>query len=283
MSQKATKAARKREARELEVVGSSAWSGTRKAAESTNKEARGDEPPHRNPETTARRNYYPRSARTAAVCMTVAREGGTIVKEAMTKIRKEIDLPSIKIEVWDTRKTMTGGTLLESKSPEKKEQAKALARKIEEVLSGTGVSVDAEQNSGSAATQDRRIGDPGRDDGGSGGDRRVRENGHLHRSPEDNSLRTMHNGEVSIGHSADTGETGIRESGVVLREGRGAASTKINVLRMPRDRAHERSVHGGRQKRQMFQVRKSGPSGKRMRGREERLRVVHGSGKSGGP
>lgn len=42
---------------------------------------------------------------------------------------------------WDTRKTLTRGMLLEIKGPERKEQAKVLAKKIEEVLSGTGARV----------------------------------------------------------------------------------------------------------------------------------------------
>lgn len=141
VGRKATKEAKRREIKESQIVGSSVWTGARKTSVTGKVQAGEDETPRKNTSAAMRRNVYTRPPRSAAVCITAARKGGTAIRDVMTKIRKEIDLSSIGVEIWDTRKTMTGGTLLEIKGPERKEQAKTLANKIEVVVSGTGARV----------------------------------------------------------------------------------------------------------------------------------------------
>lgn len=69
------------------------------------------------------------------------KSSGMSVKDAMTTVRERIDPESLGVNIWDTKRTMTGGVLIEIRGPDKKEQAKKLATKIEEVLEGSGAKI----------------------------------------------------------------------------------------------------------------------------------------------
>lgn len=137
VGRKAIREAKRREAKDSQVVGSTAWIGARKTLAVDKVQGSKGGTTQKQEAVAVRRNVYPQPPRSAAVCVTAAREGGTNIKEVMTKIRKEVDLANIGVQIWDTRKTMTGGTLL-GQGPGKEGAGKDTGGKNRESSVGNG-------------------------------------------------------------------------------------------------------------------------------------------------
>lgn len=119
------------------IVGSEAWTKAR-VTNGRSEEANRWMPLQPTIRPAAR---YPRPLRAAAVCANMPKESGMSVKEAMTTVRGRIDPENLGVNIWDTKRTMTGGVLIEIRGPDKAQQAKKLATKIEEVLEGSGAKI----------------------------------------------------------------------------------------------------------------------------------------------
>lgn len=118
------------------MVGSEAWTRAR-AAEGRPEGSSKRVPPQPTNRYAVR---YPRP-KAAAVCVNMPRESEMSIKEAMTTVRGRIDPENLGVNIWDTKRTITGGILIEVRGPEKMQQARKLATKIEEVLEGTGTKI----------------------------------------------------------------------------------------------------------------------------------------------
>lgn len=73
--------------------------------------------------------------------MNMPRDNKITMKETITTVRGQVDPEQLGVRIWATKRTLTGGVLIEIRGPEKEEQAKTLASRIEEVLEGTGAKV----------------------------------------------------------------------------------------------------------------------------------------------
>lgn len=98
--------------------------------------ARGSNPPE-----VANNRWYPRPPRGAAVCVTASQDGETNIRDAMTRVREEVDPDKLGVKIYNTKRTLTGGVLIEIRGADRQQQARTLANKIEEVLEGSGVKV----------------------------------------------------------------------------------------------------------------------------------------------
>lgn len=117
-------------------MGSEAWTEARRTAQLNNE--RSD---RQTQHGTRREVRYPKPPRAAAICVSMPRDSQVTVTEAMTTVRRQVDLDQLGVRIWNTKRTLTGGVLIEIRGPEKEEQAKTLASKIEEVLEDTGAKI----------------------------------------------------------------------------------------------------------------------------------------------